>query len=184
MAALDPFLRVLVAAHGVSAGGWNGHPRDWGVSGGAPRRKAGVTAPVFSADGEVEVYLPEGTWTHLLSGERVTGPCWRTEHHGYDSLPLYVREGAVLPLAGDDSRPDGDWLAAPVLLVHPTGAPDWTAEVTVVDTAGLPEATFRVRRDGDVLRVTASGTDRPFTVRVPGGAEASGTGEVTVPAAG
>ncbi len=139
-----------------------------------------LVAPVFSRDGDVEVYLPEGTWTHLLSGERVTGPCWRTERHGYDSLPLYVREGAVLPLAGDDSRPDGDWLDAPVLLVHPSDATDYTAEVTVPDTAGLPAATFHVRRDGDLLRVTASGTDRPFTVRMPGGAEASGAGEVTV----
>jgi alpha-D-xyloside xylohydrolase len=142
-----------------------------------------LVAPVFAEDGEVEVYLPEGTWTHLLSGERVTGPAWRTERHGYDSLPLYVREGAVLPLASDDRRPDGDWLDAPVLLVHPTGAPDYTAEVTVPDHLGAPAATFRVRREGDVLRVTASGSDRPFTVRVAGGASAEGSGEVSVPLA-
>ena len=142
-----------------------------------------LVAPVFSEDGEVEVYLPEGTWTHLLSGERVTGPAWRTERHGYDSLPLYVREGAVLPLASDDRRPDGDWLDAPVLLVHPTAASDYTAEVTVPDQLGAPAATFRVRREGDVLRVTASGTDRPFTVRVAGGASAGGSGEVSVPLA-
>ncbi|MFE0924869.1 alpha-xylosidase [Streptomyces mutabilis] len=140
-----------------------------------------LVAPVFTEDGEVEVYLPEGTWTHLLTGERVTGPAWRTERHGYDSLPLYVREGAVLPLAADDSRPDGDWLDAPTLLVHPPAGPDYAAEVTVPDLLGTPAATFRVRRDGDVLRVTASGTDRPFTVRVAGGAGAEGTGEVTVP---
>jgi len=140
-----------------------------------------LVAPVFSTDGRVEVYLPEGTWTHLLSGERVTGPRWRTERHGYDGLPLYVREGAVLPLAGDDSRPDGDWLDAPVLLAHPPAAPGYTAEVTVPDTAGLPAATFRVRREGGLLRVTATGTDRPFTVRVAGGAQAHGVGEVTLP---
>ncbi|MFF9455516.1 alpha-xylosidase [Streptomyces flaveolus] len=142
-----------------------------------------LVAPVFAEDGEVEVYLPEGTWTHLLSGERVAGPAWRTERHGYDSLPLYVREGAVLPLASDDRRPDGDWLDAPVLLVHPTAAPGYTAEVTVPDQLGAPAATFRVRREGDVLRVTASGTDRPFTVRVAGGASAGGSGEVSVPLA-
>ncbi|MGJ3558358.1 hypothetical protein ACR6C2_02840 [Streptomyces sp. INA 01156] len=133
-----------------------------------------LVAPVFGPDGEVEVYLPEGAWTHLLSGERVTGPGWRTERHGYDSLPLYVREGAVLPLAGDDSRPDGDWLEAPVLLVHPTASPDYAAEITLPDTTGARAAAFRVLRDGDVLRVTASGTERPFTVRVAGGAQARG----------
>ncbi|MFF0791543.1 hypothetical protein [Streptomyces spiralis] len=40
---------------------------------------------------------------------------------------------------------------------------------------------FRVRREGDLLTVTAGGTGRPFTVRVAGGASAQGTGEVTVP---
>jgi alpha-D-xyloside xylohydrolase len=140
-----------------------------------------LVAPVFSEDGTVEVYLPEGTWTHLLSGERVTGPAWRTERHGFDSLPLYVREGAVLPLAADDRRPDGDWLAGLTLLVHPAAAPGCTHEVTVPDRTGAPAATYRVRREGDVLRVTADGTDAPFTVRVPGGASAEGTGEVTLP---
>lgn len=49
------------------------------------------------------------------------------------------------------------------------------------DTTGARAAAFRVLRDDDVLRVTASGTERPFTVRVAGGAEARGAGEVTVP---
>ena len=32
-----------------------------------------LVAPVFSEDGEVSFYLPEGRWTHLLSGEVVEG---------------------------------------------------------------------------------------------------------------
>ncbi|MFJ4526611.1 alpha-xylosidase [Streptomyces sp. NPDC088810] len=140
-----------------------------------------LVAPVFTEDGEVEVYLPGGTWTHLLTGERVTGPVWRTERHAYDSLPLYVREGALLPLASDDGRPDGDWLDTPTLLVHPTDAPDYTAETTVPDLTGAPAAAFTVRREGARLRVTARGSDRPFTVRVAGGTTATGAGEVVVP---
>ena len=64
-----------------------------------------LVAPVMSPGGEVEVYIPEGEWTHLLTGETVTGPCWRHETHYLHSLPLYVLPGAVLPLAADDSRP-------------------------------------------------------------------------------
>ena len=30
-----------------------------------------LVAPVFSADGWVEYYVPEGRWTHYLSGEVV-----------------------------------------------------------------------------------------------------------------
>ncbi|KEG38168.1 hypothetical protein [Streptomyces griseorubens] len=54
------------------------------------------------------------------------------------------------------------------------------AAVGVAAVGVAAVATFHVRRDGDALRVTASGTDRPFTVRVAGGAEATGSGEVSV----
>ena len=46
-----------------------------------------LVAPVFTADGDVDVYLPEGTWTSLLTGDQVTGPRWVRERHGFDSVP-------------------------------------------------------------------------------------------------
>ncbi|WP_344095078.1 hypothetical protein [Microbacterium deminutum] len=55
-----------------------------------------LVAPVFTADGVVEFYLPAGEWTNLLTGESVAGGAWRRETHGFDSLPLYLRPGAVL----------------------------------------------------------------------------------------
>ncbi|GAA2294645.1 alpha-xylosidase [Streptomyces kunmingensis] len=114
-----------------------------------------LVAPVFSADGDVEFYLPEGTWTHLLTGEQVQGPAWRRETHGFDSLPLYVRPGAVLPFGADEQRPDGDWTEDLTLLVAP-GAHDVT--VTVPDHHGRQAAAYRVTRDADggVLTVSAS----------------------------
>ncbi|WP_156723760.1 alpha-xylosidase [Streptomyces apocyni] len=121
-----------------------------------------LVAPVFSVDGEVECYLPAGTWTHLLTGETVSGPAWRRESHGFDSLPLYVRPGALLPLGADDQRPDGDWLEDLTLLVTP-GIRDTT--VTVPGLDGAPAAAFRAVREGGRIRVTAEGSDRPFTVR-------------------
>ncbi|MFC8126607.1 alpha-xylosidase [Streptomyces sp. NPDC057302] len=122
-----------------------------------------LVAPVFTAEGDVEFYVPEGTWTHLLTGERVQGPGWRRETHGFDSLPLYVRPGALLPLGADDQRPDGDWLQDLTLLVTPDTA-DGT-EITVPDLDGRPAAVYRVVRGGDEVRVTAEGTTRPFRVR-------------------
>jgi len=52
-----------------------------------------LVAPVFSEDGEVSYYLPDGEWTNLLTGEKVKGGCWRTEKHGFLSMPLFVRGG-------------------------------------------------------------------------------------------
>ncbi len=92
-----------------------------------------LVAPVFSAAGEVSFYLPAGTWTSLLTGERVPGGGWRTETHGLDSLPLYVREGAVLPIGERDDLPDYDYLSGLTLRVYPGAA---GAPVRLVTTGG------------------------------------------------
>ncbi|MGP3635295.1 alpha-xylosidase [Streptomyces sp. 24-1644] len=140
-----------------------------------------LVAPVFSADGEVEFYVPEGTWTSLLTGERITGPAWHHETHGFDSLPLLVRPGAVLPWGADDQRPDGDWLDGLTLRVFGPDEPDASAAVSVPDLSGAPAAVFRVVRDGGTVRVTAEGTDRAYRVSVEeSGATGEGTGTVTV----
>ncbi|WP_327113329.1 alpha-xylosidase [Streptomyces sp. NBC_01341] len=127
-----------------------------------------LVAPVFSQDGTVEYYVPEGTWTHFLTGETVTGPAWRQETHGFDSLPLLVRQGAVLALGADESRPDGDWLEDLELRVYaPEGTGDFTRTVTVPDLMGAVAATYEVVHQGGEVRVTTD-TDRPYTVTLVG----------------
>jgi len=61
-----------------------------------------LVAPVFNAEGNVEFYLPKGEWTNFFTNEKVEGGRWLTEQHGFDSLPLYVREGAVIKTGRDD----------------------------------------------------------------------------------
>ncbi|MFE2020841.1 alpha-xylosidase [Streptomyces sp. NPDC059499] len=127
-----------------------------------------LVAPVFSEDGQVEYYVPEGTWTHLLTGDTVTGPGWRRETHGFDSLPVLVRPGAVLALGADESRPDGEWLDNLELRVFaPAGTGDFTRTVTVPDLTGAPAATYEVIRESGEVRVVAD-TDQPYTVTVVG----------------
>ncbi|KQX86359.1 alpha-xylosidase [Streptomyces clavifer] len=127
-----------------------------------------LVAPVFTEDGQVEYYVPEGTWTHLLTGDTVTGPTWRRETHGFDSLPLLVRQGAVLALGADESRPDGEWLDDLELRVFtPAGTGDFTRTVTVPDHTGQVAATYEVVRENGEVRVTTD-TDRPYTVTVVG----------------
>lgn len=139
-----------------------------------------LVAPVFTADGTVEVYLPEGEWTHLLTGETVRGPGWRHETHALDSLPLYLRPGAVLPLGADTGRPDGDWLDELTLLVGAApeaGAPPVT--VVVPGARGERAAAFTVTWTPDTVTAHADGTDRPFRLRLgaaPGAGSGAGSG--------
>lgn len=62
-----------------------------------------LVAPVFTADGTVQFYLPAGNWTNFFTGEIVAGGRWVTEQHGFDSIPLYVREGATVKTGRDDT---------------------------------------------------------------------------------
>ncbi|WP_353082701.1 alpha-xylosidase [Tessaracoccus lapidicaptus] len=68
-----------------------------------------LVSPIFSDDGRVTYYVPAGRWTNVLDGAVVEGPGWRTEAHGFDSLPLLARPGAVIPWGAVADRPDYDW---------------------------------------------------------------------------
>jgi alpha-D-xyloside xylohydrolase len=74
-----------------------------------------LVAPVLREDCQADYYLPEGHWTHLLSGERKTGGHWFHESYDYMSLPLFVRENTILALGSEDCRPDYDYLKDLVL---------------------------------------------------------------------
>ncbi|MFC0624170.1 alpha-xylosidase [Kribbella deserti] len=98
-----------------------------------------LVAPVMSRSGEVRFYLPEGTWTHLLSGEQVEGSRWITQTYGFDSLPVFVRQGAVLAFGSVDDRPEYDWANDVELRwYHPTEGD--TARVTLPGPDGTPAA--------------------------------------------
>lgn len=68
-----------------------------------------LVAPIFNEEGVVTFYLPEGTWTDLLSGRQVEGGTWQHEAHNYKRLPLYVRPNTLLAIGHRDDRPDYDY---------------------------------------------------------------------------
>lgn len=124
-----------------------------------------LVAPVFTADGTVEFYLPAGIWTNYFSGERVEGPGWRMEQHGYDSLPLYVREGAVIPVGARSDRPDYNYLDGVTIEVYPSSA-DGSRSATVTTPNGT-SVEFLVERSGADVRVRSEYTGA-WRARTPG----------------
>jgi alpha-D-xyloside xylohydrolase len=110
-----------------------------------------LVAPVLSESGDVSYYVPTGTWTNFLTGERVTGPRWVTERHGFGTLPLLVRPGAVIPVGAVDDRPEYDYADGVTLRLYeiPEGA-----RVTTVIAPGGQE--FTTTRAGDVIWVEAA----------------------------
>jgi alpha-glucosidase len=59
-----------------------------------------LVAPVYTKGATSRmVYFPRGTWAHLLSGRRYKGPSLVEVPAPLEEIPLFVRCGAVLPLA-------------------------------------------------------------------------------------
>lgn len=69
-----------------------------------------LVAPIFNDQGMASYYLPEGKWFNYLTGEVCTGGVWRQEHHDYLSVPIWVRENAVIPVGVD--APDANYCFA------------------------------------------------------------------------
>ena len=124
-----------------------------------------LVAPVFTADGTVEYYLPEGRWTSLLDGSVADGRRWVAEQHGYDSVPLRVRPGTVLPLGAVSDRPDYDWADGVTLRCFelPEG---YDAVTTVPGLAGQRATTFRVRREGGVITARSDDAHASWSLQV------------------
>lgn len=145
-----------------------------------------LVAPVFTVDGSVEFYLPQGSWTNYFTGETVVGEGWRREIHGFDSLPLYVRDGAVIPVGCRDDRPDYDYLDGLTLQVYPSSiavTAEGTRQTTVTTPSG-ESAVFTVVRSADRVSVKSalvrstsernwavSAAGRPPVIAVSGQAE-------------
>jgi alpha-D-xyloside xylohydrolase len=110
-----------------------------------------LVAPVLAESGEVSYYVPAGTWTHFLTGEQVTGPRWVTERHGFRSVPLLVRPGAVIPVGAVDDRPDYDYADGVTLRLYQI--PDGARVTTVISPGGQE---FVTTRAGNVIRVAAA----------------------------
>jgi len=134
-----------------------------------------LVAPVFTDDGTVEYYVPAGEWTHLLTGERVSGPRWVRERHGFDSVPLLVRPGAVLPVGAVDDRPEYDYADGVTLVIHELA--DGASVTTVIPTAGGDVAcTFTTTRRGDRVHVSVDNPPARWRVQLAGADPVETTG--------
>jgi hypothetical protein len=56
-----------------------------------------LVAPVLAPDGSVTVWLPPGAWIDFFTGKRYAGGRSFTARYAVDEIPVFVREGAIVP---------------------------------------------------------------------------------------
>ncbi|TDV55331.1 alpha-xylosidase [Actinophytocola oryzae] len=135
-----------------------------------------LVAPVFTEDGRVEYYVPDGEWTQLLSGETVTGPRWVREEHGFASVPLLVRPGAVLPVGAVDDRPEYDYADGVTLRVFGDLAEGATVTTEIPTVAGDVACVFTTTRRGGSVHVTVDNPPANWRVQLGSSTPVSASG--------
>jgi alpha-D-xyloside xylohydrolase len=127
-----------------------------------------LVAPIHQDSASRTVSLPAGKWRYFFRrGESVQGPATITREFPLDEYPVYLREGAIVPLnvaraytgLGDrDSAGHRTWLIEPgasgrFTLWHPESHPQ-------------PESTTVTMEAGPTLRITFAGKHEPHLLRV------------------
>ena len=148
------------------------------------------------SEGEVErsVFIPDGTWTDVWTGQSYTGPVTVNVRHSLDTSPIFVRTGSVLALADNmASTQKGDWSHL-TLDVYPSADADSSTVIYEDDTSttAYKDGQFRtteltLKGDGAVQKLTVNAaqgsfagerafTERTYTVRIR---TPDGAGELT-----
>ena len=116
-----------------------------------------LVAPVFTKEGDVDYYLPEGTWTNFLDNRVVEGGKWQHEVHDFMSLPLMARENSLIAIGADDQNVEYDF--GKDLTLHLFALKD-KASADVKDMYG-----------NDMLKAWAQNQDGKVTLKFQGRAE-------------
>ncbi|QNK56410.1 alpha-xylosidase [Paenibacillus sp. PAMC21692] len=111
-----------------------------------------LVAPIFNEEGRVTYYLPQGTWTHLLTGETVQGGSWRKETHDFMSLPLFVRPNTLLAIGANDNVPDYEYADGVTLKLFAL-EDGKSATATAHDTKGGVSLSAVATRNGNEVTV-------------------------------
>lgn len=85
-----------------------------------------LVAPIYDATGKRNVYLPEGEWVDFWSGEVHAGPWNLSIEAPLDTLPLYIRSGAIIPMMSPARRIPEGRLDPLTINVYPSVKSDYT----------------------------------------------------------
>ncbi|UUZ93594.1 alpha-xylosidase [Paenibacillus sp. P25] len=127
-----------------------------------------LVAPIFNEEGRASYYLPKGTWTNFITGERLEGGIWHDEKHAYLSIPSLVRPNSIVAVGSVKDRPDYDY--ADGVELHVFELEDGqSASARIVDRKGTVQATVTASRGGGRITVQSDRvTGKPWNVVLRG----------------
>jgi alpha-D-xyloside xylohydrolase len=113
-----------------------------------------LAAPIYDDGEERRVYLPEGDWVDYWTGQTLAGPRNLVVRASLDTLPLFVRGGAIIPRMQPANR-------IPTGLVDPL----------IVEIYPHGERTYRLYEDEGITDYSCTRTEERLTIEWVGGVE-------------
>jgi len=135
-----------------------------------------LITPVFSKDGKVTFYVPEGEgeWVSWFDKKkRYEGGKWYKEVHDYFSLPILIRPGTVTAVNPSMKDSESDFREGLELLVN--GPLSKNIEVELVDVVKPDQVTgtISVSSNGAEISVDGSAIGKSWSVSYLGNVESS-----------
>ena len=123
-----------------------------------------LVSPIFNDKGIAEYYLPEGTWTNLLTGEQREGGKWFKEYHDYMSIPLFAKPDSIVAVGAVDTDCEYDYANDVTYRAYAISDGN-TVKQTVCNMNAEEDGCVSVTRNGDCYRISAK-VNKPCKVQL------------------
>jgi len=121
-----------------------------------------LVAPMFKPRGSREIYLPAGAWYDFWTDRRFVGAGWITYEAELETLPLFARAGAVIPIGPDLQYANERGWDPLSFDAYPAG--DGVSEMELTDDHRRLHLTMRI--DRAQLRLEGSSLDYVPEIRI------------------
>lgn len=127
-----------------------------------------LIAPVMNEEGIAEFYVPEGTWYDIVTNDVYEGGRYYTRTCNYFEMPILARPNSIVTF--------GEFATNNVVYDYLSGAEATiynledgkTATASIYDSEANKLTDITATRNGNVIEVSYSATDKTFTVAVAG----------------
>ena len=127
-----------------------------------------LIAPVMNEEGIVEFYIPEGTWYDIITNDVYEGGRYYTRTCNYFEMPILARPNSIITFGEfKTNNVVYDYLNNAEATIYNLGDGK-TATATIYDSEANKLTDITASRNGNVIEVSYTATDKSFTVAVAG----------------
>ncbi len=101
-----------------------------------------------------KIYFPEGRWANWWNGENITGPVWKYISVDHTEIPLFIREGRIIPMCKPKNYIEKKYLRPEEVILNPFVRPGST------EMPLYPDGLIRYHFDGNSHKAIIQNTKK------------------------